>query len=103
MNRTWWKFEVAVISVLLLAVTGWLFIRAPEIIETINRRYPNLGILGWTAIILWFAGCLVLIEVVTRLCKKWKWSRFCYTEGMAAGALYLFFSSVLFLLLAGKP
>jgi len=102
-NRLGWKFEIAVISVVLLAAIGWLLFLIPGIIETINRKYPDLGMVGWFAILLWLAGCFVLMEAVTRLCKRKKWSRFCYTEGMAAGALYLFFSSVLFLLLVGKP
>lgn len=102
-NRPWWKFEIAVISLVLLAVAGWLFVRVPEIIEQIDRKHPELGVIGWSLLFLWLVGCFVLIEAVTRLCKKKKWGRFCYTEGMAAGALYLFLSSVLYILLTGKP
>ena len=102
-NRSWWKLEIAVIALVLLAVAGWLFVRVPEVIESINRKYPSLGIVGWSLIVLWLVGGVVAVEATTRLCKKRKWSQFCYTEGMAAGALYMFFSSVLFLLLVGKP
>lgn len=102
-NRSWWKLEVAVIALVLLAVAGWLFVRVPEVIESINRKYPNLGIAGWSLIVLWLVGGAVAIKAATQLCQKMKWSQFCYTEGMAAGALYVFFSSVVYLLLAGNP
>jgi len=102
-NHSWWKLETAVIALVLFAVAGWLFVRVPEVVESINRKYPSLGIVGWSLIVLWFVVGAVAIEATTRFCKKKKWSQFCYTEGMAAGALYMFFSSVLYLLLVGKP
>lgn len=102
-NRPWWKFEIAVISLVLLAVAGWLLVRVPEIIEKIGRKHPELSTSGWFFLLLWLVGYLVLIGAVTRLCKKKKWSRSCYTEGIAAGALYLFLSPVLYILLRGQP
>lgn len=102
-NRSWWKSEAAVIALVLLAVAGWLFVRVPEVIGSIIRKYPDVGGIGWSLIVFWLVVGAIAVGATTRLCKRKKWSRFCYTEGMAAGALYVFASMVLYLLLLGKP
>ncbi|BAU46786.1 hypothetical protein SVA_0204 [Sulfurifustis variabilis] len=96
-NRRWHKFESVIIAAVLLAAAAYFFARIPEIIREVDRRYTDLGVVGWSLAVIWILGCFVLMESVTRVCAKRKWSRFCHMEGMAAAALYIFFSAVVLL------
>lgn len=72
-----------------------------QITFKINDKYPDLGVVGWTEIIGWFASGFILMRYTTNLCKKKKWSRACHVEGFAAAGLFVFFSALVYLIVEG--
>lgn len=85
------------IAVILAAVAALLGTHMPSVIAAIQHRHPGWGFLEWSLLAVWCAGVFVVMEFVTRLCQRKKWSRNADLEGRAAAMMYIFFSAITYI------
>lgn len=96
------RFEIAIVAAVVIVAAVYFVAQMYPLVGRVNDKHSDLGLLGWSLIVLWAASAFAIAALVTSAGIKRKRPR-SYLEGLAASALYIFVSLVLFLLAFGKP